>query len=263
MQYLFNKSNQAFPFLLMALTLSACGGKSAPITQSQVDTTVPPVTSPTTTPPVVTNPTPTPTSGVRPQVIAGWLDEYSTSIEENVSRNYPELLGLTGTRMKTVCPAWDRLDRGTREKFWSALLWSIAGPESGRNRTVIYRETTMSIDAVTGQQIRSEGLLQLSYVDVPNYRYKGGDISWENDKTMALSDYAKALTKGNPERTILNAYANLNLGTWIIYRQLVFLHPAEMLETALGRYWHTMRVTSSSFSKVISNLKTRIPACSG
>lgn len=261
MQLLCKNKNQAFPSplrvasaLLMALALSACGEQTPKVTLSQDDIIIPP-------PVVPTNP-PVATPGDKPQVIAGWLDDYSVAIEDNVSRNYPELLGLTSTRMKTVCPAWDRLDRETREKFWSALLWSIAGPESGRNRTVIYRETTMSIDSVTGQQIRSEGLLQLSYVDVPNYRYKGGDISWENDKEMALSDYAKALTKGNPERTILDAYANLNLGMWIIYRQLVHLHPAEMLETALGRYWSVMRVSGSSFSKVLANLKTRIPACS-
>ncbi len=90
----------------------------------------------------------------------------------------------------------------------------------------------MSLDSVTGLQIRSEGLLQLSYIDVPSYQYTAGDIDWMKDKAMALSDYAAGATSGNPARTLLNAYANLNLGLFIMNR-LIISHPAERLETAL------------------------------
>jgi hypothetical protein len=196
----------------------------------------------------------------RPQVLRGWLPEYSSFIEAKVSDVFPALLGISDSRMSTVCPNWGSLDREAREKFWSALLHSIAVPESALTRNMIYREATMSVDAVTGLQIRSEGLLQLSYVDVRNYRYPSGEISWEKDRTMALADYASGTKSGNPKRTLLNAYANLNLGLFIMNR-LQAIHPSEKLEKAYGRYWHTMQTTSRSFSKVVSGLKTKIPAC--
>lgn len=195
-----------------------------------------------------------------PQVLKGWLPEYSAFVESKVSDDFPGLLGLDAVRMGTVCPKWIGLDRGEREKFWSALLYSIAGPESGRSRTVVYRETTMSIDSVTGLQIRSEGLLQLSYVDVPNYRYPNGDISWEDDKEMALADYAASVRSGNPARTILNAYSNLNLGLFIMNR-LAASYPGDSLEKTFGRYWSVMRSANSTFAIVMSSLKSKMPAC--
>lgn len=256
MQFLFKKRLIGALTLTLPLILSACVETPALVT-TQLDATTP-ILQPT---PPISTPTPAPTSGLRPQVISGWLPEYSAAIEENVARNYPELLSLAGSRMNLVCPNWDQLDRGAREKFWSALAYAIAGPESGRNRTSVYRETTMSIDSVTGQQIRSEGLLQLSYVDVANYRYKGGDISWEADQAMALKDYAAGASYGNPARTLLDAYANLNLGLFIMYRQLIFVNPTGALDSVLGRYWSTMRVANSSFLKVQSGLRTKIPEC--
>ena len=162
--------------------------------------------------------------------------------------------------MASVCPNWAELDRDERQRFWSALLYSIATRESGHLRTAVYRETTMSIDSVTGLQIRSEGLLQLSYVDVVNYRYPSGEISWENDRTMALDDYAAGRKSGNPKRTILNAYANLGLGLFIMNR-LAAVHPNQSIQAAFGRYWSTMRTTSSSHPKVLASLKARIPRC--
>jgi hypothetical protein len=119
----------------------------------------------------------------------------------------------------------------------------------------------MSFDSVTGQQIRSEGLLQLSYVDVVSYAYTGHDISWTADRVMALTDYAKGLTYGNPARTLLNAYSNLNLGLWIMHKRLSANGATELLEAALGHYWSTMRSSGSGFSTVLKNLKIAIPVC--
>ncbi len=245
-----------FSLILAGFSLSGCGVNTtaAEAQLSQIDPSPRPSGS-------IPSPSPSVAPGDSPQVISGWLPEYSSAVEENVAGNYPALLSLASSRMKVVCPNWDRLDRGGREKFWSSLTYAIAGPESGRNRTSIYRETTMSIDQVTGQQIRSEGLLQLSYTDVVSYKYKGGDISWENDRAMAQKDYAAGTSHGNPNRTILNAYANLNLGVFIMYRQLLYVHPTESLETTLGHYWSTMRSTNSPFKTVLSGLRTKIPEC--
>ncbi len=241
--------------LLIFLALSGCGrafsGGSA--SAAQID---PPVPRPSGSPSPTVSPTPEPFG----QVLRGWTAEYSAHVEARVAGDYPALLGLPDAAMTTVCPTWHALTRGTREKFWSALLDSIAGPESGRLRTAIYRETTLSIDSVTGQQIRSEGLLQLSYGDVVSYHYANGEISWENDRKMALADYASGTSSGNPERTILNAYSNLDLGLFIMSR-LISLHPSDRLETAFGRYWSTMRARGAAFPTVLAGLKARIPAC--
>lgn len=197
----------------------------------------------------------------RPQVLSGWLDTYTIAVETTVSSKYPELLNLSPKRLGVVCPAWDRLTNREREAFWSSLVWSIAGPESGYRRTAIFRETSLPIDKVTGRQIRSEGLLQLSYVDVVNYRYPGKDVSWIQDRVAALADYTKGVSSGNPKRTLLDAYANLNLGLWIMYRQLTAIHATQPLETALGHYWATMRTSGSGFPRVLANLRKRAPNC--
>jgi hypothetical protein len=250
MQDAFNKygSNRTLPLLVVlsviSALLSACGGgSSGPAALKQV---VVPSIDP----------------AGRRQIVAGWLEDYSAHVEDRVTRDYQPLLDLPASRMTAVCPEWSSLDRGQRTKFWSAMLWSIAGPESSRNRAAIYRESSMSIDVVTGKQIRSEGLLQLSYVDLLNYRYPEGDISWEADRKMALKDYATGAKIGNPDRTILNAYANLNLGLFIMNRLLTAVYANQSFEDALGHYWHTMQDTSSTFrAKVLPNMRSRMPEC--
>lgn len=249
MSFLFKKSARvSFRLLTLAFSvaLSACGGGgSGSAFLPQVDTVVSP---------------PSTIVGDRPQVTSGWLPHYSDFVEAVVASKYPELLDLAASRMAKVCPSWSSLSGAERETFWSSLLWSIAGPESGRNRLAIYRESTLPIDRVTGVQIRSEGLLQLSYSDVVAYKYNGGDISWVADQAMALADYAKAAKLGNPARTILNAYANLNLGLWIMHR-LVAIYPTQSLDAAFGHYWSTMRSSGSAFTIVVKNLKSALPVC--
>lgn len=196
-------------------------------------------------------------------MIQGWLPEYSEHIESTVVSSYPELLQLSASRMSRVCPKWSSLDAEGRKEFWSAMVWSIAGPESGRNRTMVYVEGTMDTDPVTGYQVRSEGLLQLSYQDIKNYGYKGGDISWSKDKNAAIRDYDSRVKYGTPERTILDAYANLNLGLWIMNKHLVSFNPSSSFQDALGKYWYVMQTRNSDeFGQVMSNLQGRFPACS-
>lgn len=197
----------------------------------------------------------------RSQVIAGWPTDYSAYIETKVASTYPELLDLPQWRMNTFCPNWSKLSATDRRQFWSSLLWSIAGPESERNRTLIYLEDTMDTDPVTGYQVRSEGLLQLSYQDVPNYGYRGGDISWTQDKSFAKADYDAKKKYGNSARTILDAYANINLGLWIMRKHLEDFNPNQNLEDALGKYWYVMQSRHEPFTEVLNNMKGRMPGC--
>lgn len=208
------------------------------------------------TPPVSVTPTPDPR-----QIISGWIEEYSDHVELQVESKHPKLLDLDAGRFSRVCPKWGGLTKSQRKEFWSALLWSIAGPESSRNRTSILLEATMSKDPVTGYQVRSEGLLQLSYQDIRNYKYNGGDILWEKDRTMAISDYNKLLHYGTPERTMLNAYANLNLGLFIMNHLLTVTYPTATIQEALGKYWFTMKSLYPPFLEVMMNMSNRMPAC--
>ncbi|RYZ68316.1 MAG: hypothetical protein EOP09_09655 [Proteobacteria bacterium] len=195
-----------------------------------------------------------------PQTLRGWLPEYTDYVETQVSVKYNFLREVSGTRIGTLCPDYSRLSQSLKLKFWSSLLYSIAVPESGLLRTAIYLEQSLPVDRVTGLQIRSEGLLQLSYSDVVNYQYDGGDISWTADRTRALADYASLTRSGDPERTLLNAYSNLNLGLFIMNR-LVGNRPMESVQTSFGRYWSSMRTSSTLFPKVMSGLKLNIPEC--
>jgi len=203
-----------------------------------------------------------PPRAIPPQVIQGWLPEYSEHVETTVEAQYPRLLELSASRLSRVCPNWSRMERAERREFWSALLWSISGPESGRNRTLVYVEGTMSKDPVTGYQVRSEGLLQLSYQDIVSYKYRGGDISWERDREHARRDYDSRVKYGTPERTILDAYANLNLGLWIVQRRLLDFDANRNLPDALGKYWYVMQTRNAEeFGRVLANLRARLPTC--
>jgi hypothetical protein len=261
------RATLALPLALAASPALALGSR-LPLPARPVPTPTAKPT-PTPTPTATPRPTPSPTPTVapspgpsdRPQVVQGWLDEYSTHIESAVAASYPALLEISSARMNTVCPRWNSLDRATRRKFWSSLLWSIAGPESNRNRTLIYVESSMDTDPVTGYQVRSEGLLQLSYQDVPNYAYKAGDISWTKDRERAKADYDAKKKYGDPERTILNAYANLNLGLFIMNKRLTVFDPNLNLEDSLGKYWYVMKTRYAPFQQVMDNLESRIPNC--
>ena len=208
-------------------------------------------------------PAPTPPATEPPQIVQGWLDEYSTHVEGSVLKQYPAMVEVANSRMARLCPKWSTLGSSLRAEFWSSLMWAVAGPESSRNRTLIYVESTMSKDPITGYQVRSEGLLQLSYQDVPNYGYKGDDISWSKDKTMAIQDYDSGTHYGNPKRTILNAYSNLNLGLFIMNKLVVMPSKAsKSMEDTLGSYWSTLQTRHTDiFAEVMNNLQSKMPRC--
>lgn len=206
-------------------------------------------------------PAPIPDLESRPQVIQGWIEEYSEHIRQEVRLKYPELVNLDSSRMQTICPNWQSLRTSEREEFWPALLWSITGPESARNRTLVYLESSMSKDPVTGYQVRSEGMLQLSYQDIPQYGYPGKDISWARDQQHARYDYDRNSKYGYPNRTILNAYANFNMGLFIMHKRLTKLDTNLNFQDSLGKYWFVMKSQKEPFKEVLKNLKSQIPEC--
>jgi len=189
--------------------------------------------------------------------VKGWLDPWEYFIQDQVKQKYPELLALTPRRMQVVDPKWAGRDEESRLQWWACFLWALAGPESNRSRTMIYVEGTMDKDPVTGFQVRSEGLLQLSYQDVPNYKYKG-EISWEKDRELARFDYETKAKFGDGLRTLHSAYANLDLGLFIMRKHLVEFNSDRSFEDALGKYWYVMQTRNKEeFAQVLAGLKTR------
>jgi hypothetical protein len=238
---------------------------SAPQTNTNPETASTPDISDDTDDSSNSSPNSDPTENVeseKPQVIKGWLEDYSLHIEDKIQKTYASLLDIPSSKMKKMCPKWSSLNKADRAEFWTHLLYAVSIPESSTNRTLIYLEKSMKTDSVTGYQVRSEGLLQLSYQDVSSYSYKGGDISWSADRSMAIQDYESEAKYGNPNRSILNAYANLNLGIHIIYKQVFKYNPSLSLEDAMGKYWYVMRTSSTTeFNKVYSELKNRFGIC--
>ena len=115
--------------------------------------------------------------------------------------------------------------------------------ESGWKPTSRMTETTMGIDPVTGKQVESEGLLQLSYQDVPNYgsvlKFPACKIDWQKDKSLSAID---------PKKTILDLYINLECGLRILGSQIKKKGSAIL---SSGVYWSVLK-EGGKYSKVES-----------
>ncbi len=83
--------------------------------------------------------------------------------------------------------------------------------------------------------VRSEGLLQLTYMDAERY---GCDFDWEADK---------ALPEKDPARTILQPRNNLTCGVKILENQLITLKRPLLTRSS---YWSTLQPGTSQLSRV-------------
>lgn len=154
-------------------------------------------------------------------VAKGWVDDYSKYVEQNVP---PSLLAYPP---ESVCPKYLSLSDAAKRKFWSSWFQSIAYPESGFDRTQRYKEPGMKDSQ--GNQVYSEGLLQLSLQDASNYK---------TPNCLRMVDKpVKADT--DPTRAIFDPYVNLGCGMEIAAR-LVAIHPKEFFVDALSHYWSTV-----------------------
>lgn len=214
-------------------------------------------------------------AAARPTPITGWAPEYDAHVQAEVAKA-PALLALSGARMSSFCPNWDAMDAAARSRFFADLMYAVAGPESGRDRRVMFNETGIidrqtggqTIDSVTGRPIISEGLLQLSYADMQSYPACDGlacAFDWTRDRADFDADLAanagkKSFKSAHPERSILDPYVQLSCGVHILHR-LVARDPSRPFLTAAGKYWSTMRPQAPAYREVIANLRERRSAC--
>ena len=153
------------------------------------------------------------------------------------------------------CPKYKSLSVENKRLAHAEIILGIIYRESGYKPTSRMVETTMSTDPVTGKQVASEGYLQLSYQDIPNYGsiVKGCGIDWNKDKNLAVND---------PKKTILDGMINLNCGLKIYVNQLnkkglITIKPGN------GLYWAVIS-DGGKYTQVpwiASRVQANVPLC--
>lgn len=159
----------------------------------------------------------------------------------------PELLSSAVARdVKPFCPRFKEMSVVDRRAFWAYVFQALAGAEAGLVPTTDVRHTEPEVaveDTVTKRMVRSEGLLQLTYMDSDRY---GCDFDWERDKGLPEKD---------PEKTILQPENNLRCGVRIMKTQLVE-HRKPLVSSA--SYWSTLQPGTISY-KVFLKQMTNVP----
>jgi hypothetical protein len=106
------------------------------------------------------------------------------------------------------CKNYSRFSREQKINFWGALISGMAKFESAYNPLSRMTED-LGTDSITGRQVSSEGLLQLSYQDIKGYKFC--EFDWNKDRNLNPKD---------PRKTILDPYKNLRCGIKILGRQV-------------------------------------------
>lgn len=169
-----------------------------------------------------------------------WDPEWDRMIEEALPA---DLLSTKVARdVRPFCPRFAALSEVDKRAFWAYFFQALAGAEAGLSPTANVRHTEPEVavkDDVTRRMVRSEGLLQLTYMDAKRY---GCDFDWEMDKKLPEHDAAK---------TILQPKNNLGCGILILDNQLV----------AQGRrlvsrhsYWATLQPGGPSYRVFVKQM---------
>src|ERR1700723_3946440 len=139
-----------------------------------------------------------------------WDPQWDAIIEKSLP---PEMLSSRMERaVKLFCPRFNRMSEVDRRTYWAYFFQALAGAEAGLEPTTDVRHTEPEVavvDTVTKRMVRSEGLLQLTYMDADRY---GCDFNWEQDK---------ALPEKAPGKTILQPENNLLCGVKIMENQVI------------------------------------------
>lgn len=188
-----------------------------------------PAPAPTPKPPVTPPPSSPPATGFK----AGWEKnapsraEWTQIVRDVVSNSAPALLKGPGD-VGDFCPMYDRLGTQDRLNFWAELISAVSKYESSWIPTTRMIETTMGTDPVTGRQVASEGLLQLSYQDVQWARYC--EFDWATDKNYSDTD---------PRKSIFDVRKNLSCGIQILDRQVA---KKSNIALTTGVYWAVLKI---------------------
>ena len=152
--------------------------------------------------------------------------------------------------VRPFCPRFGLLSKGDKRAFWAYFFQALAGAEAGLRPTTNVRHTEPEVavkDDVTRRMVRSQGLLQLTYMDAKRYSC---DFDWEADRKLPEKD---------PERTILQPKNNLECGVKILSNQLFVLHRPLFWKKG---YWSTLESGTMSY-RVFAKQMTNPPLACG
>jgi hypothetical protein len=162
-----------------------------------------------------------------------WNAEWDRIVEEALT---PEMLsGRVARDVRPFCPRFNTMSDGDKRAYWAYFFQALAGAEAGLVPTTNVRHTEVEApekDTVTDRMVRSEGLLQLTYMDAQRY---GCDFDWDKDKQLPEKD---------PARTILQPKNNLTCGVKILENQLIAQKKPLLSRSS---YWSTLRPGGPSY----------------
>ncbi len=163
---------------------------------------------------------------------------WSNIVYSVIQSEEPQMLGQnTADDVEIFCPKYRSLNDNQRLNFWGQLIAGMVANESSFKLNNYYVEATFTQpDPVTGRQVASEGLLQLSYQDEKNYNLNCG-FNWAVDKNYSDTDIRKS---------IFNPAKNLRCGIKILARQLT---KQRAISTSTGVYWAVLS-KNGKFTKV-------------
>jgi hypothetical protein len=152
--------------------------------------------------------------------------------------------------VKDFCPRFNSMSEGDKRSFWAYFFQALAGAEAGLEPTKDVRHSEPEVavkDTVTGRPVRSQGLLQLTYMDAERY---GCDFDWDQDKQLDEHD---------PDKTILQPKNNLACGVKILENQLIAQHKPLLAKSS---YWSTLRPGWPGYRVFVKQM-TNVPAACG
>jgi len=207
---------------------------------------VTPVQADTKPAPEVKAAPPTPIAQKKDELGApSWDPQWDSIVEKALPQ---DMLGPKAARdVRMYCPRFSAMSEVDKRAFWAYFFQALAGAEAGLKPTTTVRHTqpeVAKVDTVTRRMVRSQGLLQLAYMDSDRY---GCDFDWEKDKRLPLKD---------PARTILQPRNNLECGVKILDNQLFTLNKPLLSHTS---YWSTLQPGTVSY-RVFARQMTNVPA---
>ena len=176
-----------------------------------------------------------------------WDPQWDVIVEKALP---PAMLSTQAARaVRSYCPRFASMSEADKRAFWAYTFQALAGAEAGLTPTTDVRHTEPEVavkDTVTRRAVRSEGLLQLTYMDAQRY---GCDFDWEHDKTLAEKD---------PAKTILQPRNNLLCGVKIMENQILTQRRPLL---ASSSYWVTLRPGRPSYQVFAKQMKNVPASC--
>ncbi len=176
-----------------------------------------------------------------------WDPQWDEIVERALS---PAMLSTRVARqVRSYCPRFAALSDADKRAFWAYTFQALAGAEAGLKPTTNVRHTEPAVaveDTVSKRMVRSEGLLQLTYMDATRY---GCNFDWEHDKTLPEKD---------PAKTILQPRNNLLCGVKILENQIVTQRKPLLSPSS---YWVTLRPATPSYLVFAKQMKNVPRVC--